>query len=63
MELRASEFYHNNPDLEDVLITKVEEVEDRIALHIEMDVKVHKCPSCGERTKKVHDYRIQKISI
>lgn len=49
------------PGLEDVWITKVEKMEDRIALHVEMAVKVHKCPSCGERTKKIHDYRIQKI--
>ncbi|RKJ48205.1 transposase, partial [Butyricicoccus sp. 1XD8-22] len=49
------------PGLEDVMITKVEEVEGRIALHIEMDVRVHKCPSCGGRTKKIHDYRVQKI--
>lgn len=49
------------PGLEDVLITKVEEADERIALHVEMDVKLHRCPSCGERTKKIHDYRIQKI--
>ncbi|NBJ71110.1 transposase [Roseburia sp. 1XD42-34] len=49
------------PGLEDVWITKVEKMEDRIALHVEMAVKVHKCPGCGERTKKIHDYRIQKI--
>ncbi|WP_077703226.1 ISL3 family transposase [Virgibacillus dokdonensis] len=49
------------PGLEDVWITKVEEMEGGIALHVEMPVKVHKCPSCGKRTKKVHDYRIQKI--
>lgn len=49
------------PGLKDVWITKVVEMEDRIALHIEMEVRIHKCPSCGGRTKKVHDYRIQKI--
>lgn len=49
------------PGLKDVKITKIEEVEERIAIHAEMPVKLHKCPSCGERTKKIHDYRIQKI--
>ncbi|WP_407639935.1 transposase family protein [Alteribacillus persepolensis] len=23
--------------------------------------KVHRCPACGERTKRVHDYRTQKM--
>ncbi len=26
-----------------------------------MLVKEHRCPACGEKTKKVHDYRIRKI--
>ncbi len=49
------------PSLKDVLITKVEAVEDRMALHVEMEVKPHCCPCCGRRTKKIHDYRIRKI--
>nr|BAD18176.1 transposase of IS652 [Halalkalibacterium halodurans] len=30
-------------------------------LYVEMERKVHRCPKCQKRTKKVHDYRIQKI--
>lgn len=49
------------PGLKGVLVTKVEEVNERVVLHVEMEVKVHRCPRCGERTNKIHDYRIQKI--
>jgi transposase len=49
------------PGLEDVKITKIEQVEDRIAIFVEMDVKTHKCPNCGEKTLSIHDYRMQKI--
>lgn len=50
------------PGLEDVIIKKVEEFEDRIALYVEMPVKPHRCPNCKGRTRKIHDYRLQKIN-
>ncbi|GFZ81818.1 ISL3 family transposase [Compostibacillus humi] len=49
------------PGLEDVIITKVEEFEDRIAIFVEMKVQTHRCPKCGKKTRKIHDYRVQKI--
>lgn len=49
------------PGLEGVLVKKVETVEDKLCFHVEMPVKKHTCPSCGLRTIRVHDYRIQKI--
>lgn len=49
------------PGLEDVIIKKTDQFEDRIAIYVEMPVKTHKCPKCGEKTRKIHDYRIQKI--
>ncbi|WP_078592795.1 ISL3 family transposase [Evansella clarkii] len=49
------------PGLEDVTITKTETVEDSFHLHVELKVTHHRCPACGEKTKRVHDYRIQKI--
>lgn len=49
------------PGLEDVIITKVEEFEDRIAIFVEMKVQTHICPKCGKKTRKIHDYRVQKI--
>lgn len=49
------------PGLEDVMITKMDKVEDRIAIYVEMEVRSHKCPGCGEKTRRIHDYRIQKI--
>lgn len=54
-------FTMNIPGLEDVIITKMEQVEDRVALHVELDVQAHRCPRCQEKTRRVHDYRFQKI--
>ncbi|NCU16665.1 transposase family protein, partial [Pallidibacillus pasinlerensis] len=42
-------------------IIKIEQFEDRIAIYVVMPVKLHKCPKCSEKTRKIHDYRIQKI--
>jgi len=39
----------------------MEEVDGRFCIHAELPVKSHKCPACNTFTKKVHDYRIQKI--
>src|SRR5690606_24526188 len=54
-------FTMNIPGLKDVIITKMEQVEDRVALHVELEVRPHRCPHCQEKTRRVHDYRIQKI--
>ena len=48
--------------IQDVNVTNIEEKEKEILLHIELDVKKHICPCCGEKTKYIHDYRIQKVS-
>ncbi|NGP46491.1 transposase, partial [Bacillaceae bacterium SIJ1] len=29
--------------------------------YIEMPRQKQKCPQCGDRTTRVHDYRIQKV--
>lgn len=54
-------FNMNMPGLKDVRITKIEEREEQVVLHVELPIAIHSCPYCGEKTKKVHDYRIQKI--
>lgn len=51
----------NIPGLKGVEVNKIEEVGDRIALHVSLPLKPHHCPACGTVTQKVHDYRIQKI--
>lgn len=51
----------NIPGLKGVEVNKIEEVGDRIALHVSLPLKPHHCPACGTLTQKVHDYRIQKI--
>jgi transposase len=49
------------PGLKGSTLTNVEEVGEVVRLYVEMERKVHRCPTCNERTNKVHDYRIQKI--
>ncbi|QHE61035.1 ISL3 family transposase [Rossellomorea vietnamensis] len=49
------------PGFEDALVTKMEEVEERLCIYVEMPVTAHKCPVCATFTYKIHDYRIQKI--
>ncbi|WP_082195149.1 ISL3 family transposase [Bacillus andreraoultii] len=49
------------PGLEDVKILKVEQMDDRLALFVEMEARTHTCPRCGAKTRQIHDYRMQKI--
>jgi len=48
--------------LQDVEVKEVKESEKEIEIHIELAVKEHVCPCCGEVTTGIHDYRIQRIT-
>ena len=48
-------------NLEDVIITNVENISDQLHIHIELPRKDHICPCCGAVTDRVHDYRMQVI--
>lgn len=48
-------------DLEDVIVTKVENYLDSLHFYIEMPVQEHSCPNCGRSTSYIHDYREQTI--
>jgi len=48
-------------DLEDVIVRKVEKEENELHIDIELPRKEHICPECGDRTDRIHDYRIQRI--
>lgn len=48
-------------DLEDVIITNVEEFSGQLHIHITLPRKDHVCPVCGAVTDRVHDYRTQVI--
>ena len=48
-------------NLEDVIITNVENVLDQLHIYIELPRRKHICPCCGAETDCVHDYRWQKI--
>lgn len=49
------------PGLKGVNIDKIDQIEDRIVLYVSLPKKEQCCPSCGVKTAKVHDYRIQKV--
>lgn len=48
-------------NLEDVIITKVENCSDSLHFYIEKPVREHICPVCGHHTTSIHDYREQII--
>jgi len=47
--------------LQGVKVNKVENIENNVIIHIELERKEHKCPCCGGATDKIHDYRKQVI--
>ena len=49
------------PGLKGVTIEDIVEQENRILVYITIPVKEHICPACGEKTTKIHDYRMRKI--
>ena len=48
-------------DLEDVIITNVDNISDQLHISIELPRRKHTCPCCGTVTDRVHDYRMQVI--
>lgn len=48
-------------NLEDVIITSVENISDQLHISIELPRRKHVCPCCGAVTDRVHDYRMQVI--
>lgn len=48
-------------NLEDVIITNVENVSNQLHIYIELPRGKHICPACGAVTDRIHDYRTQII--
>ena len=48
-------------NLEDVIITGVENISDKLHISIELPRRKHACPCCGAETDRVHDYRLQIV--
>lgn len=48
-------------NLEDVIITKVENISDQLHISIELPRRKHVCPCCGAETERIHDYRMQIV--
>ena len=47
--------------IQEKLVKNIERTENNINIYLESNSKLHICPSCNCYTKKIHDYRIQKI--
>lgn len=48
-------------NLEDVIITNVENIADQLHIYLELPRTSHICPACGAITDRIHDYRMQTI--
>ena len=48
-------------NLEDVIITNVDNISNQLHIYIELPRKKHVCPCCGAETDHIHDYRTQVI--
>jgi len=48
-------------NLEEVMITKVENISQQVHVYIELPRKEHICPCCGASIDRVHDYRWQVV--
>ena len=48
-------------NLEDVIITNVENIADQLHIYLELPRTAHICPACGATTDRIHDYRMQTI--
>lgn len=52
---------NNLLNLEDVFIKKVVHGDHFVRIFIETNPSLHTCPTCGNQTKHIHDYRYQEI--
>ena len=48
-------------DLEDAIITNVENISGEVHIFLELPRTKHPCPACGALTDRVHDYRMQTV--
>ena len=48
-------------NLEDVILTKVENISEEVHVYLELPRTKHRYPACGALTDCVHDYRMQII--
>ena len=48
-------------DLEDVIITNIENISGELHVYLELPQTKHSCPVCGALTDRVHDYRMQTV--
>ena len=49
-------------NLEEVIIKKIKNLNEKVEIHIEMPIVEHSCPECGTKTTKIHDYYSQTIT-
>lgn len=48
-------------DMEHMIVKEIENLSDRLILHVEMKRRHASCPCCGMLTDTIHDYRTQTV--
>lgn len=56
-------FYYNEvlDELKDAIVSDSKVLSDCIELSIEFPVRIHRCPICKRETKRIKDYRLQRV--
>lgn len=61
VSMLMNNYTSNLLNLEDVIITNLENISEQLHVYLELPRKKHVCPVCGGQTDRVHDYRWQTI--
>ena len=56
-----NKYITNLINIQGILVKKIDSYKNNTIISIETKAKHHICPSCLEKTNKIHDYRNQKI--
>lgn len=47
--------------LQGIIVTNIENIDEKMFVYAQMERKEHNCPCCGSITNVIHDYRTQTI--
>ncbi|WP_040683701.1 ISL3 family transposase, partial [Thermobrachium celere] len=59
--MHNNNFIKNLLGFKDVIVTKILNIDNCIEIYLEMKKKPHTCPCCHSQTRRVHDYRTQRV--
>lgn len=56
-----TDYTENLLGLKDVVVTKVENINEEVHIFLDMKLETQACPHCRHETKRIHDYRTQIV--